>query len=454
MEIKLRKITCKEFSWLKQKYKDSLMKNLYFESSYTKKPNINRILIIVFVILLIYLFTTTYWSRLYPLTFLVSIISYFIFQDIQTYLRWKKLGKDGIFIDENYFFYLKKDNLIILPLSEFINSEIISSSKSSFYTCFNFINDKIKVACLIDDDEFNKFQNAISLNSKFSKSNSNSFLLLNQKKIFKKIPINSSSLLFALIIVFFIQFTIPIIIDKNNYQKAKKINTATSYRNYLKESKNLNYRDIVKDEIKYLYNKHIDYYLNLSSSSTGSDVFKILLEYLRDNDIYTVQIIFTPKSNINDICSDRFKIIPITPSFSDEENQKRQNSSIKTLQSTLGKIFPTDIIDFSNLSTTDLSLPRFVINYTYTNDPNSLYYSKKEENLSEELRTYYYGITIVWDIKLFIDNSSIPIYNFELLSNPAQEFSSYNVDDVYSNMAISAFNDFKREFSNHFLTTK
>ncbi|MDD8018101.1 MAG: hypothetical protein PHP42_06985, partial [Bacteroidota bacterium] len=97
-------------------------------------------------------------------------------------------------------------------------------------------------------------------------------------------------------------------------------------------------------------------------------------------------------------------------------------------------------------------LPSLEVYYTYQNNLKSIYYPVKEEHLPERSRTWYYGIEVDWWFRISLPNQSESLYEFNLISHPAQQFNSesFTADVVYSNMALSAFNDFQTEFYKRF----
>ena len=99
-------------------------------------------------------------------------------------------------------------------------------------------------------------------------------------------------------------------------------------------------------------------------------------------------------------------------------------------------------------------LSRFEIFYSYNNNPESIYYPTEQSSRQPENRTWYYGIIIKWSFKIELKTKPVPVYEFQLLSQPAAHLSAQilNSDDVYSSMATSAFNDFKNEFQKRFFS--
>ena len=260
-------------------------------------------------------------------------------------------------------------------------------------------------------------------------------------------------MLFSFIIGVILWFALPNIIDNNDFNYAKGINTATSFRAYLSETKNVRFRDEARNQINKIYNQYIGKYRNsLYSSSVGAEAFIKTLEYLRDKNLYNVTLHFTSVSHLKDIyaSNNQYNIIPIAESFTKNKNASRENEVFKTIKSSLGSIFPTDVF---NLTSTDNNIiPKFEVYYIYKNKSESLYYRFAEKDLPNNKKTWYYGIEIEWGFRILLPFSDKAIYEFNLKSEPANQFSSetFNPDEVYTNMAISAFNDFKDEFYKQF----
>ena len=201
-----------------------------------------------------------------------------------------------------------------------------------------------------------------------------------------------------------------------------------------------------------MYNEAISKYKNKTSSD--NDAIIHILEYLKKNEIYYVDIFFKNENRIKDLNkNNNFKVISAQNSFSPTKNKPREQELINTLNQTLGSFFPSDIISIEDVEDRD-NIPRFEITYTYSNsEDGSFYYPVSQEILNENERDYYYGLTILWDFSLLIPTENFFVYNFTLSSNPAIQFStdSNSTDNVYSNMVYSAFRDFANEFDNHFI---
>ena len=151
----------------------------------------------------------------------------------------------------------------------------------------------------------------------------------------------------------------------------------------------------------------------------GADAFKELLEYLRDRNLYSIDIIFSPLSELVNSSDNKYNIKPITPSFSPEKNAIRHNQVINAVKSSLGKIFPTDIMTVSSEKSVG-ELPRFEITYSYKNNPESIYYPVEQKSLKPEKRTWFYGIVIEWSFEISLKTKPNPIYSFKLLSQPSE----------------------------------
>ena len=220
-------------------------------------------------------------------------------------------------------------------------------------------------------------------------------------------------------------FSLPSIIDTNDFNYAKNINTATSYRTYLAENRNVKFRDEARNHIMQIYNQYISKYRNtLYSSSIGTEAFVETLKYLRDKNIYNVSLQFSSLSYLDDMYSNdrEYKVIPITQSFTKEKNASRESDVYKTIQSSFGRIFPADIFNISNADNN--MIPKFEVHYVYKNSAQSIYYRVEEAHLPDNKKTWYYGIEIEWRFRILLTFSEDAIYEFSLKSVPANRFSS------------------------------
>lgn len=273
------------------------------------------------------------------------------------------------------------------------------------------------------------------------------------KTITKQEPFYKKALSWTFVFAMIFLFGLTYFVDWNSFRTAKKIDTATSLRNYLNYEKNNLYRDEAKSLIIEKYNTSIHNYKSQNNKSINIAPFIEILEYLRDNEIFTLIIYFQNDNQIKDL-SYKYdvSVVSAVNSFTNDKITERESELIYTLNKTLGSSFPSDIIKIDY----DLELenhPRIELRYTIKNSENgSLYYPVEQEYYNDSERTYYYGLTIDWDFKLFLPTQGNPIYEFSLKSNPAAQFTSENnsSDNVYTNMVYSAFNDFEKEFRKYF----
>lgn len=385
-----------------------------------------------------------------------TCLAYSLARQFQKWWRWRRLGKDAVFFDPLYFISIIGGGLEVLPLSHFNEADISLAAGGSHYIArFYFRESFILVPCFSKNDESTlRFQSALRQHCSVMRHSAVSqdsiqhiHHTLAEKIIARRAPLISAA--FALILLWFI---LPITIDRNQYLFAKKKNTATAYREYLADLRNLKYREIARADIKNLYDLYIQKYQSRASASAGTNAFAQVVEFLRDKNLFTVRMLFFPRSELIDLPqSKEFHIIPVTPSFSPDKNQARQEGVISAVKASLGQMFPTDILTIASEESAEL--PRLEVYYTYRNNPKSIYYPVKEEHLPDRSRTWYYGIEVDWWFRISLPTQSDPIYDFNLVSRPAQQFNSESsmADAVYTNMALSAFNDFETEFHKQFL---
>lgn len=390
----------------------------------------------------------------------IVIFSFFISKLIFLLIHYYKVSKSFVYFDENIVIKRHLDTVEFAPLHQLSSVNQLEPREEN-KLLLNLIFDNEIIYFFLNKskranvEQFSKniLEKSTAIKTKKIDLNStpwNSILedssLENhnyQKPLYLAIfTALSSVVLFSLL---------PFFLDWNSFRKAEDINTATSLREYLREEKNYLFKEEAKNLIKQKYNLAIYQYSNINNNENNAIVQ--ILEHLKNNDIYKVDIIFTGNNKIKDI-SRKYdvSINSAEYSFTQQKNRDREEELISTLNNTLGSIFPSDIIRIENVSDND-NTPKIEIIYSYQNsEEGSLYYPVSQEHLSESLRDYYYGLTIYWDFKLFIPEKDTPIYGFTLKSNPAIQFSSdsYNTDDVYSNMVYSAFKDFDTEFKNHF----
>lgn len=456
MKLQLNNIPIEIMIRIKSVIPNAKNNNAYLPSQKPEFPIPGLYLVIAFFLFCIFLTFINTWSTLSTFVAFGIVVIFLLSRAIQNIWNWWALGKDAVFFDTKYFIAINRDELRIIPINDFLYSDVILS-EGQYIARFLFKEHNTVFLASKEDSKYYSFQNTLKQVSDSAKNSKQDYNLaktipnnLRQYLTNRKTPIISAA--FALIILWLI---VPIIIDYNQYELAKKEDTATSYRNYLKEKNNIRYRDDSRTAIKGIYDKYINEYLTSSSGVSGAKSFKEVLEYLRDKDLYSVEMIFTPSSALTDIASNEYQIKSVTPSFTKEKNKLRQDQVAEAVKNTLGKIFPTDIITISNTNSVG-EHPRFEIFYTYENNPESIYFPSEQSFLEPEKRTWFYGIVINWNFKISLKTKPFPIYEFNLLSEPSMHLTAQtlNSDDVYSSMATSAFNDFQNEFQKRFFNSK
>jgi hypothetical protein len=435
---------------------DSRQRGTYLAVHRSGLPPFNLWIIGAGILFGLLLSVANQWSVYYWYVAIGTFLVYFIVKQFQKLWRWWRFGKDAVFFDPLYFISISGDELQALPLSHFTDTDIIPAMSGKHYLArFHFQETSILIPCFSQHDEnVLRFQDNLKQYYDAVKQAAvdQGTLQMPPQSMAERIARRRTPLISAAFALLIFWFVIPNVIDRNQYLAAKEKNTATAYRTYLAEPRNLSYREVARTDIRRLYDLAIQKYRITASGSAGADAFAQVVEFLRDKNLYTVQILFYPESELFDLPpSTRYRIIPVTASFSPEKNQARQDQVISTVKASLGQIFPTDILTIASEESAEL--PRLEVYYTYRNNPERIYYPVKEEHLPERSRTWYYGIEIDWWFRISLPTRSDPIYSFNLVSQPAHLFESesFEADAVYTNMALSAFNDFRAEFHKQFL---
>ena len=417
--------------------------------------------IIALVVFTIFIFSVDR-QEVYWIYGAIILFSFFLTKFLYLILIQKKVSKSFLYFDENIVLKKELDSVEFFPLHRLTAVDFERAESDNFVLLkLSFGNDKL----------YYPYEN--SLRNVLERFARNIVNIANAKKRGISGQITSSKLLLdfiykspstidtkyktkfwsvsVIISCLILYFLAPYFLDWNSFRKAHQINTATSFREYLKEDKNYLYRENAKDRIIEKYDDAIDRYKNINTIDNNAMI--IILEYLKNNEIYIVDIIFKNNNKIKDI-SEKYdvKIKSAEYSFTTIKNKEREHELVTTLNQTLGRIFPSDIISIENITDRE-NVPKIEITYTYLNsEEGSLYYPVDQENLNENNRDYYFGLTINWDFSLYIPIEKFPISSFTLKSNPAIQFSAEtsSTDNVYSNMVYSAFKDFNREFKKHY----
>jgi hypothetical protein len=388
------------------------------------------------------------WSDGIWLFIAIIVFSFFasgIFVSYET--SYLYFNKDVIFIFQDHKF-------IYFPASEFLTYQFYTKDSQKHISLYFknakccdfkyegeiklFIDTLIQTSRASQDDLIskNKYNLLELLNSSNKSSNLNKHVIKKSLRIIGTITI----------ILFLIA---PFELDWNGYRNAIKTNTASSLRGYLSENKNFLFREEVKNLLIGKYNSYINQYKTKYSNSNPVQSLVKLLEYLRDNDLDEVNVVFKNYSEIRDVKT-RLYVVSIQNTLNQQFIKEREKELIKTLNQTVGKVFPTDIFTLGDLIQ-NKRVPEIAITYTYTNS-NVKYFSTDEEKVDEIKRTYYYGILITWDFKMFLPFNTNPIYSFSLESTPSPTFHSQGREEgnVYSYMIYSAFDNFAKAYENHF----
>lgn len=458
MKYKLSDIPSEFRYQLKEVIRQSKRSGQYLSSSKNNAPFPSLLLLAIlpfYILILIYLRT---WEPFYYVLIGGFLILILLLKQTLRYIHWKSLGGDAIFFDSKNFFSINNNDLFIYPLNEYKDLDFILSQDEHYHLIRIHFDSKIIIQPL---KEINSKKSVHFYDTLLQKINA---LRLSEPKYywelneginaFRKLSpyfIPGFITVFSIIILWLL---LPSIIDTNAFNFAKGLDTATAYRHYLTESKNTLYRDEAKENIMVIYDKYITKYKNtVYTLDEGTEAFINILKYLRDNNVFNVSLRFNSSSLVDDLYTDDtyYNIIPITPSFTEERNASRENDVFRTIQSSFGQLFPTDIFHLNN-SKNNL-VPQIKVAYSYKNKSQSLYYPVEQEYIPDEQKTWYYGIEIEWFISIYLPNSDTAIFEYGFESVPAQEFESeiYSPLEVYNDMALSAFNDFENSFVNQFL---
>jgi hypothetical protein len=369
-----------------------------------------------------------------------------------------------VYVDQYYFLKFNTEYIEYFPIVKFDKYEqtIIKNNLNelNIYSSDDRISIRFRDSQNNDALEFiSRFQTFYNYSIQRIKSyqsyysNSEYSNRYSRFSILKYLKKRKNFLLSSIILAFLFFYAFPYYVDANAFGKAKKTGTASAYREYLNDNNNSLYINDAIQEIRNIYNQKIDEYRNYATSE-GAMFFILLLEYLRDNDLYSVPLFFKGENNITILSEsyDYSNLISPIESFAEERLTVLENDIRNAIKKILGRIFPADILNITSYLEKNESNPVFLINYSYENMP-TFYYPVKEDYLPFEKRTLYYGIQISWVIEVYLpQNSEEPIYEFSLISIPAPEFKSQTESRhiVYRSMIKSAFYDLEAEFKKQF----
>jgi|WetSurMetagenome_2_1015567.scaffolds.fasta_scaffold09331_6 hypothetical protein len=456
MEGKINNLSSQHFKEFYEDVLNSKKSGTYVKINNQKSLPINPWVVALSLVFTWVLISAYRWSSFYYFICIGPLIVYLLADQFQSIFRWYRLGKDAIWFGPMYFVSMVGKKFQKFPLTQFESTDITMESGGRAYIArFFFEGSCIILPCPSKSDiHFQRFQENIQRYCSALKFRGIEQVPAQKFKTTFLVQVmpHRGPIMYSIFSFILLIFLVPMLIDNNQYKLANQINTATSYRQYLSESRNIRHREIAQKDIRALYDQAIKAYKSKSSGTAGTVAFTQLIEYLRDHNLYTVHMEFHPQSELIDgTFNTKYKIVPVATSFSQGKNQERQDHVIDVVKASLGSVFPTDILSINSEDTA--SLPKLDVFYIYKNDPESVYYFVEEEKLPIEKRTWYYGIMVYWRLTLSLPTQTGPIYSFQIVSKPAQQFNteSSNTDAVYTNMALSSFQDFKNEFFRQFL---
>ncbi len=423
--------------------------------------------IISFIVCVILTFTID-WNKIIWLYIFSILFSFLSSLTAIIYFSSKKLPFKFLCFNSELLIKKSANVLDFFPLFQLekVDYNVTNTKDEKYLTIILTINGE-KLEYITYDKDFEKISNF--LNKLIAEANKSKLIYkeeLYKTNLYDLLANNGSyssyflfsskkSIPLTLIISLIFIIAIPKIIDWNAYRNAVKSDTATSFREYLKEPKNKLFIAQAKHELEQKYDYAIKKYQSSFINSKSTEAIVTILRYLQNNEQYRVNIYFENINKVKDINKNyNVTIVSAENSLTNSKNITRQEGLISTLNQTFGLVFPSDIVSIEQNEELRTN-PRIVLTYTYNNSKDgSLYYPADQEFQDDKSRTYYYGLTINWDFSLYLPDQENPIYQFNLNSDPAVQFSteSFGSDVVYTNMIYSAFNDFEDEFNKYFFT--
>lgn len=243
-------------------------------------------------------------------------------------------------------------------------------------------------------------------------------------------------------------------IVNNAFEKAKKENTAHSYRTFCENHGTaIRYCKQARLRMRDLMDAVVKKYRDLISTHDTPVTRAILamFEYVKETDNFQVEINYKNQNMIMDnltvsIESKPVKVVPISSAFTEQKNKMREYRITEVIRQAFRTITPEDILGFANEGTSKNKGINFSIRYLIANS-GAIYSHESEKHLPIEKRTLYAGVDFSWNIEIKIPKHK-DTFSLQFQSKPAPQFSSQGmeIDKVYDAMADSAFADFCRVF--------
>jgi hypothetical protein len=250
--------------------------------------------------------------------------------------------------------------------------------------------------------------------------------------------------------------------DKKSWTAADAFGKAQSYRRYLATHSSGRWAASATLKIDHIYEQSTQAYVQ--SRQTGfedaaSEAVLDLLKYAKATHDYKVSVLFSRRNAIPDNVEQRLRhtfgvnnILPMGSAFSESRMATRENAIVKAMSKAFKEVIPEDVLDFVSEPVLG-DRPRFMIDYT-VQAGESLYYRRDDAGVARELRDFYPGITIEWQLRVIFPQLATG-YNFSLLSQPAQSIQFRNSpggegEGIYDAMSESAFSDLGHEIIKRF----
>jgi hypothetical protein len=246
--------------------------------------------------------------------------------------------------------------------------------------------------------------------------------------------------------------------DELQWEAAKAHPIAPEFRMYLSSLPRGRHSEQATRELSQLYVSAAEQYRKNAKieEDKGRAAVLALLERARSTGKYKVFVGFQralkfPEHLVDDLKQEHSvkRIEPPHVYFSDERNRYRESMVFHTIQASFDSALGGGLLVFET-EKSDPSEPELQVVYD-VGPTGGLYYPTDQKAVPDADRDWIAGVHFQWNVKLRIDSAKQDDLAFQVVSDPAEEFSSddnglpITPEQRYNGMARSAFEDLGRQ---------
>ena len=159
MKLSLLNISIDKRVRLIELIKNARQNGTFLSAHIQNAPIPNYWLIGFCIIFILFVVFVNSWSLFYWLLFSGPVFAYFIFRQLECFWYWKKLGKDSVLFDNQFFISIQNKTLYFIRLTEFKYTDIVLSGNEKYYLIrFHFDSISLLQPCIKNSGTALQFQ--------------------------------------------------------------------------------------------------------------------------------------------------------------------------------------------------------------------------------------------------------------------------------------------------------